>query len=106
MIEDISDQEGLDLYDLSMLGAIGWEVITAIPRTYSGSKSYVSKNKITAASWGGGSTVQRVSLSGNVVGAYLLMKLPITAATRASLDSIISSVLTTNVSERIGPRPA
>lgn len=105
LFEQMGDAQGLDLFDLVTSGAAGWEVVATIPRTYSGSQTYVSKNKMTATSFGGGSTTQRVSLSGNVVGAYLLMRLPVTSETRALHDGTIRAALKVAVTKRNGPRP-
>ena len=105
MMEEMHEAGGIDMFDLNMAGAHGWEAIGVIPRTYSGSQSYISKNKMTATSFGGGSTTQRVSLSGNIVGVYLLLRLAVTPSTRAELDGVIRETLTKSVTERLGPRP-
>ena len=105
MLEDIEAASGLDLFDLNHAGVIGWEIVAAVPRTYSGSQSYISKNKITATSWGGGSTTQRVSLSGNVVGSYVLMKLAVDGRNRELLDETIRTTLETSALGRLGARP-
>ena len=106
LMEEQRPSSGMDLFDLNHSGALGWEVVASIPRTYSGSQTYVAKNKVTATSFGGGSTVQRVSLSGNVVGTYVLMKLAITSMNRAPLDEWIRRILADSAKERLGARPA
>jgi hypothetical protein len=105
LFEDIKGPEGLSLAGLGSWGASGWEVVGVVPRTYSGSKTYVAKNKVTATSWGGGSTVQQMSLSGNVIGAYSLLRLPITTSTRSLYDEEIRKVSTRNIVNELGPRP-
>lgn len=105
MIEDQAPEIGLDLKQLNTDGMRGWEVVGVVPRTYSGSQSFISKNKVTATSWGGGSTTQRYSLSGNVVGAYFLMRLTVTAQNRVALDTAIHEVMMIQLAGELGPRP-
>ena len=105
-INSVEDAEGLDLTQLSGAGAVGWEVVGVVPRTYSGSESYRSKNRRTGGPLGMGYTEQKVSLSGNVVGAYAILKLPITRESREWFHDLILATCERNFVKARGPRPS
>jgi len=110
MMDASEAAQGLDLFEMNMLGAAGWEIVATVPRTYSGSQTYVAKGRASLASamYGVGvphNSVQKVSLSGNVVGAYLLLRLEISSATRVFQERTIRETVSLTVQQRMGPRP-
>lgn len=104
LIDEVSAERGLDLSDVTMAGSVGWEVVGVVPRTYSGSQSYVARRKMTGSSFGGGSTLQQLSLSGNIIGVYLIMRWPITKETLATRREAIRGELEACAMERLGLR--
>jgi hypothetical protein len=92
-IEQVSDPIGLQLGALNEAGWSGWEVIGVVPRTYAGSQTYIARSSMTMRNWGGEKTNQRTSLSGNVIGVYVLLRMRITpeclALRGAEIDEVI-----------------
>ena len=104
LLDIVESPGGLSVYHLAEFGAQGWESVGVVPRTYSGSSVYKSKNKRTGGPLGGGYTMQQVSLSGNVVGAYVILRLPITFETRQARDGLIDEIAKRNFEAEFGPR--
>jgi hypothetical protein len=77
-----------DLSVLQMLAARGWEVVSVIPRT--------AGNALTNVYQGGGS-VWGAGLGGLVVGATVLIRLPVTADVLANRRSEIVEALSSQV---------
>lgn len=84
-----SPPSGVALAEVAAMSARGWEVVAALPRTASVAQQYDERSKMTMRDWGGQRTVTMVPFSGNVVGTYLLLRLPITKQTRALHDGEI-----------------
>lgn len=96
---------GLPLSELASWGANAWEVVGVVPRTYSGTESYLAKSRMTLRDWGGVKTEQKVASSGNVIGAYVLMKLPITERSISHQGPLIDQSLQFNFESSFGEIP-
>lgn len=93
--------EGLDMSQVNTWGARGWEVVSAVPRTYGGFQSYqVSKTTSYGVS-GWGKDTHQVGLGGHVVGVYLLMHRKITAATLEASSEEIRRVAEHNMPDSL-----
>lgn len=77
-IESVVEPLGLDLRGVYEAGWAGWEVVSIVPRTYSGTQSYYAVSSMTMRDWGGQRTEQQLGLSENVIGVYVLQRLRIT----------------------------
>jgi hypothetical protein len=73
----------MPLQELAAHGARGWEVVAVVPRTAPSVLPFEELSKMTWRDWGGEKVRTVLPFGANVVGAYVLLRLPITAATRA-----------------------
>lgn len=104
-LESMDAPAGLDLNPIALLGADGWETVGVLPRSYSGSQSYFARSRMTSRDWGGQKLEQRIALSGNLIGSYVMLRLPITRATRLHYDAVIMDSCRSHVEAQIGNRP-
>lgn len=95
-MDGLNDPMGIDMRALNEAGLSGWEVVAVVPRTFSGSQSYFANSTMTMRDLGGQRTEHRVGLSGNVIGAYLLQRLQVTAQSLVLMGDEIDQVILQN----------
>src|SRR4051812_12249647 len=95
-MDAVNDPISLNMRDLNEAGWSGWEIVAVVPRTYSGTQAYQATSSMTMRDWGGQKTEQRVGLSGNVIGVYVVQRLRVTAESLAVMSEEIDQIILEN----------